>query len=231
MRRALFAIILVGAAFAGGAAINGPGLERLKALVKARIDAATAPPSPNPGPGFHRPDEPRRDVPAAPQVPLGDLLARDDPSPIPPPASLLSDAPPAATPPLIPPGDRTVIVAAAIDPPPVVAPPAGLPVLEPPSVTPPATPEDEPTASGPAPAAAPARDWPSIRRRMRVLGVSRYELEGTPEGRARFRCLIPLAGKRAVGQQFEGEGDDDLAAAEAALRRVALWRATEVTPP
>ena len=66
---------------------------------------------------------------------------------------------------------------------------------------------------------------------MRALGISRYEVDGEPGGRVRFRCLIPLAGRRAVGQQFEGEGDDDFQAAEAALRRVALWRATEMAPP
>ena len=77
----------------------------------------------------------------------------------------------------------------------------------------------------------PARDWADLRRRMRGLGISRYEVDGEPGGRARFRCLIPLAGRRAVAQQFEGEGDDDFQAAEAALRRVALWRATEMAPP
>ena len=70
-------------------------------------------------------------------------------------------------------------------------------------------------------------DWASLRSRMRELGVSRYWVEGEPNGPARFRCVIPLAGRRAVGQQFEAEGDDDIQAADAALRRVALWRATE----
>jgi hypothetical protein len=72
-----------------------------------------------------------------------------------------------------------------------------------------------------------ARDWPDVRRRLQALGVTRYWTEGEPNGAARFRCVIPLAGQRAVSQQFEGEGDDDLQAAEAALRRVALWKATE----
>ncbi|HEX8199653.1 MAG TPA: hypothetical protein VF590_04145, partial [Isosphaeraceae bacterium] len=72
----------------------------------------------------------------------------------------------------------------------------------------------------------PAGDWAALRRRMRELGVGRYWSEGRPDGPARFHCLIPLAGA-AVGQHIEAEGDDDLQAAEAALRRVALWRATE----
>jgi hypothetical protein len=64
---------------------------------------------------------------------------------------------------------------------------------------------------------------------MRALGVSRYGLDGDPGGRVRFHCVIPLAGGRAVGQHFEAEGKDDLEAALACLRRVALWRATEDT--
>ena len=38
-----------------------------------------------------------------------------------------------------------------------------------------------------------------------------------------------LAGKAAVGQQFEAEAGDELQAAEAALRRVVLWRAAGTT--
>jgi hypothetical protein len=64
---------------------------------------------------------------------------------------------------------------------------------------------------------------------MRELGVARYGIEGEPGGRVQFYCLIPLAGRRAVGQQFEAEGDDEIEAAQTALRRVALWRAT--APP
>jgi hypothetical protein len=74
---------------------------------------------------------------------------------------------------------------------------------------------------------APAGTWADVRRRLRELGASRYWLEGEPGGLARFRCVIPLAGQRAVAQQFEGEGDDDLQAAEIALRRIVLWRATQ----
>jgi hypothetical protein len=39
--------------------------------------------------------------------------------------------------------------------------------------------------------------------------------------------LIPLAGRQAVAQRFEAEGVDVLQAAQATLRRVALWRATQ----
>ncbi|AGA24685.1 hypothetical protein [Singulisphaera acidiphila] len=77
----------------------------------------------------------------------------------------------------------------------------------------------------------PPSDWAEIRRRMAALGVSRYGIEGEPNGKVRFHCVIPLAGRRAVAQQFEAEGDDELQAAEVALRRVALWRATENPGP
>jgi len=79
----------------------------------------------------------------------------------------------------------------------------------------------------PAPGARVPDDWAAMRRKMRVLGVARYGIEGEPDGRVRFHCIIPLAGRRAVGQQFEAEGADEIEAAQTALRRVALWRATE----
>lgn len=82
------------------------------------------------------------------------------------------------------------------------------------------------SADGDADPAAPA-DWTAVRETMRELGVSRYGIDGDPSGRVRFHCVIPLAGRRAVGQHFEAEGDDDLQAARAALKRVALWKATE----
>lgn len=77
----------------------------------------------------------------------------------------------------------------------------------------------------------PPSDWAEIRRRMAALGVSRYGIEGEPNGKVRFHCVIPLAGRRAVAQQFEAEGNDEFQAAEVALRRVALWRATENPGP
>jgi hypothetical protein len=62
------------------------------------------------------------------------------------------------------------------------------------------------------------------------LGVTRFWVEGEPGGSVRFRCTIPVAGERAVAQQFEAEGDDPLQAADTVLRRVALWRAARGTP-
>ena len=193
MRKVLFGLTLILAAFSGGAAVNGPGLAWLKAAIKARLLCSTTPTNPQPVETAHLPDAPR-DVPAARLPPLTLEPADRRPNP--------SDAIP-----LEPLG--TVVLP-----------------LEP-AITDPAI---APASRGPAPVPDGHRDWSEIRRRMRELGVTRYEVDGEPQGRSRFRCLIPLAGRRAVGQQFEGEGDDDYQAAEAALRRVSLWRATEMVP-
>jgi hypothetical protein len=39
--------------------------------------------------------------------------------------------------------------------------------------------------------------------------------------------VIPIAGRRAVGQHFEADGNDEIEAARTTLRRVVLWRATQ----
>jgi hypothetical protein len=70
-------------------------------------------------------------------------------------------------------------------------------------------------------------NWTAMRQRFQVLGITRYWIEGEPTGMVRFRCVVPHEGQKAISQQFEGEGADDFAAAEAALRRLALWKATE----
>jgi hypothetical protein len=70
-------------------------------------------------------------------------------------------------------------------------------------------------------------DWVILERKMQSLGVSQYTMKGEPGGRVVFSCMIPLAGRQAVTQQFESEGDDLVAAARATLRRISLWRATQ----
>jgi hypothetical protein len=103
--------------------------------------------------------------------------------------------------------------------PPGDAPP--LPSSVPKSVSPPQA------KSQPKLAMASGDDWEALHRRMQTLGVSRYTIEGQPTGRAVFSCLVPLAGHQAVAQRFEAEGEDAFRAAQAALRRLALWRATQ----
>ncbi len=223
MRKALFAILLVGAAFAGGAVMNGPGLERLKAVLRARLGSSDLPlVAAKDAAG---PKGPPKEVPAAPLPPLvpesrATPLVASTPRPDGP-------APKRADPE----ADGPAI---AVAPPPPRSAARPLDLVGPaPSPSPSGADAktDDPAVATASRSEPPARDWPDLRRRMRALGVSRYEVDGEPGGRSRFRCLIPLAGRRAVGQQFEGEGDDDFQAAEAALRRVSLWRATEMAPP
>lgn len=79
----------------------------------------------------------------------------------------------------------------------------------------------------PAPGRAGDENWGTLARKMQVLGISKFTIEGQPGGRVVFACLIPMAGRHAVSQRFEAEGEDAVAAARAALRRVALWRAAQ----
>lgn len=72
-------------------------------------------------------------------------------------------------------------------------------------------------------------DWVSLRRKLQSLGVTRYTIEGEPSGHVVFSCLIPLAGRQAVTQRFEAEGDNELQAAQGAIRRISLWRATRTS--
>ena len=91
---------------------------------------------------------------------------------------------------------------------------------------------EAPMAAGAGASTASAtQGWAQIRRKMADLGVSRYGFDGEPTGKVRFHCIIPVAGRRAVAQHFEAEGNDEMQAAELALRRVALWRATENPKP
>ena len=73
-------------------------------------------------------------------------------------------------------------------------------------------------------------EWSVLESKMQTLGVSRFMIEAEPGGRVVFSCLIPLAGRQAVAQRFEAEGDDIIQAARAALQRVGLWRATQAPP-
>jgi len=73
-------------------------------------------------------------------------------------------------------------------------------------------------------------EWALLERKMQTLGVSRFMIEAELGGRVMFSCLIPVAGRRAVSQRFEAEGDDMVEAAHAALRRIGLWRSTQAPP-
>lgn len=312
MRKALFAVVLVAASFAGGAVVNGPGLQWAQAMLlngasgdesasgdsappkvaesgptetipskpipslvvasqtgpapadkpaaAPKADVPSSPPeTPSPAPADGPAPEPKAPAPPeaialppegkAPEpLDLNALADSDKPSrPVPPkdPALALANAPaPAEMPqPLEPMEVAREPEGSRPEKPPAIVPWADAPGSAPAAAVPPrplqksgpagaeaskemSTPE---AVSGPAQGTLSA--WSDLRRKMADLGVSRYAIEGEPGGRVRFHCLIPLAGKRAVAQQFEAEGDDELQAASAALRRVALWRATENPGP
>ena len=216
MRKALLVIALIAASFAGGAVVNGHGLAWARKMVLGQgndgyvalrgDDLVKS----DPDPAKTRSDPPP-DVPSAPPKPLDEI-----PSPRPP-----VDAPEAPKPE----APEKVDIPAPPDPPKTEAPtPSPVPARNDPAVSNASLAREAETQ---APASDAPATWGDLRRRMKEMGVSRYWVEGEPGGQARFRCVIPVAGARAVAQHFEAEGDDDLQAADAALRRVALWRATE----
>lgn len=182
--------------------------------------AVPAPPAPEP---VDAPEAEAESVAAAESIPPLSSPRTDGTEPPAPPAA-------AAPPPL----DSSVAMASGIEtrqsgasrtgssawvdaPEPVPTPVAGPGPVEP-----------EPAGGQAAEPGGSGQDWELLHRRMRELGVSRYWIEGEPAaGIVRFRCVIPLAGAQAVGQQFEVEGRDEWQAATIALGRVALWKATE----
>ena len=80
---------------------------------------------------------------------------------------------------------------------------------------------------GQKPRASRNEDWMILERKMQSLGVTRYSVEGEPGGKVVFSCLIPMAGRQAITQRFEAEGDDLTQATRATLRRITLWRAAQ----
>ena len=67
-----------------------------------------------------------------------------------------------------------------------------------------------------------------LERKMQSLGVSRYTVEGEPGGRVVFSCLIPVAGRQASRNGLKPR-EMICSGARAALRRIALWRATQTS--
>ncbi len=215
MGKAFFAVVLIAAAFAGGLATNGPALARLQALTQGSPPKRANPPTPILD---SEPDAPSAEIPsAAPSsLALGDLHAPELP-PVRRPTPAKTDAA------LTQANRQTTTLDESEAPAPLD--PESLDIARAEPAPAPSRVEDTPARSL---AEVPANEgWDNLRRRMKTLGVARYWIEGEPEGPCRFRCLIPTAGGRAVSQHFEAEANDDLHAADAALRRVALWKSTE----
>jgi len=266
VRQFLLVIVLVGAAFAGGAVVSGPGFRwaqehlldymglkdggEIDALDLTSPQAATdpdAPPAPS-GPLVGQA------AVAAKSGPSQAKAATPLPAPAPPPtptqpfqetqaAASAAPAPPPETPPVVdppkaePPALLGALTSMLSPEPSAAAPaPAGSPAPEaapaPSTLDPGVAPSALPGAElAPSPTAGTAGDWSEVRRKLTAAGVTRYTIEGEPGGRVVFSCLIPLAGKQAVSQRFEAEGDDEFQAAQAVLKRINLWRASQPVAP
>ena len=256
LRHAVFVLVLIAAAFAGGAAINGPGIAWLQRnlIGGPTIIVDGAPPTGNPSRTARRlpsanPPPLRVDFDTKPAVPTkkAPLAAAPDSA-----GSLPPEAPgsPAARLLQLPEPAGPDLALAAARP---ATRPQPTPTLEGSDQAPPLDLPPDPVASASPPAPFPAksdpvarlastmggldtsaeatsgasRDWAEVRQRLKGLGVSRYTIDGEIDGRVRFSCVIPMDGLRAVGHHFEAEGDDEFQAIEATIRRITLWRATE----
>jgi hypothetical protein len=279
LRKALLAVALVGASFAGGAAVNGPGLRWALSLVggvpdedgsipilddelkKTRLDDSDlSVQSDSTDPKLTTRDVKDADAELEPDSkPKPDAVSLSEPepkdplpitkaqvrSPVPEPIDVPAPPPPLTSRPepdpatVADPSDPERPVPtdlSSTEPAPFSLPnsePDGATTAQPgepsrldPAVSP-AVHQPEPPEPLASPDAGNGPSWTDLGRRMADMGVSRYLIEGEPGGPARFRCTVPLPGQRAVAQQFEAEGDSALAAAESALKRVALWKATE----
>ncbi len=252
LRQAIFVLVLVGAAFVGGAVINGPGLAWLQRNLIGGptiiVDGSAPPteparpaktkrfPSANPPALPFNFDSASNPLPAPAPVPARPV----GPSPANPAVSLTPAAParPAAN--LLGLPDPTSPELASTPAPPATTTsgdPSPLPPLDLPGESTPAAKADPVArlastggqdAAPPAPA-NPGHDWTEIRLRLKALGVSRYTIDAELDGRVRFSCVIPVDGLRAVGHHFEADGDDEFQAIDATVRRIILWRATEPT--
>jgi hypothetical protein len=240
--RKLFLIVaLIGGAFAGGmAASNGPAVAWARSWVASQAkgivgEEVTLGPTEPPGSAAPAPVTASAPAPSG----MGAAPAATAPT-VPADGGEPKPSFPAAPLPLLATGGGAPAPMPASEPAPVPAPAAPSRAPDSPAAaatTPPAAAQPDPKVERTAGAtnlastsiSATTSDWPSLRRRLGELGVSRYGTEGVPGGVVRFWCLIPLAGQRAVGQQFEAEGDDEMQAAESALRRITLWRAMEAS--
>ncbi len=274
MRQAIFVVVMVAAAFLGGAVVNGPGLHWVQArlldymglqdggeIASIDLPQATSDPaephrlgiSPLAGQPNPQTTIPSVKSQAVKQSPTGFSAIKNSeqtlstPPGLEPPlesekvASMAigSGASPASGPSPAPldPSVGTALLASRS---PSLAQPGAVDQPRPAAISL----EIAPAASSPSPSSlrtlAPSStstrddanssgsspDWATLRRKMQSLGVTRYTIEGETGGRVVFWCLIPLAGRQAVSQRFEGEGDDEFHAAQAAIRRITLWRAT-----
>jgi hypothetical protein len=282
VRQFMLVVFLIGAAFAGGAVVNGPGLQwvqtrALRSLGLSNSGEITSVDlRPTSGTDLGKDEsglvKPEKDSMQAPLAPTPSLLT-DNNSPQEVPSTRPSSTRPRSKSKLDQSAPSRVEKRASPAPAEQSFMQVDAPVVEPPATDREVRPANNPSASGPSrsspdvppaildtlaallPSSPPSsnapsagspqqsaasaiksiaegrEDWMVLERKMQSLGVSRYTIEGEPGSRVVFSCLIPLAGRQAVTQRFEAEGDDLVQAARAALRRIALWRASQAPSP
>jgi hypothetical protein len=277
VRKAILVILLVGAAFLGGAFVNGPGLQWAQSRVfrliglnsVGEIAAVDLETSPSGETGADSTPIERLEIPAATpispvasedkaskkdpshktsELQLGSKSTKSNPSSDQSRQALLPSATSSrsvtkSSSGIIAPLDQDVILARGdsrpqssstgstapsstvkaatvlVDSLAGLLPPGENPL--PGSVSPPAQ------SSGRKPTRVANDDWTYLESKMQTLGVSRFTIEGKPGGSIVFACLIPVAGRQAVAERFEAEGDDVFRTAQSVLRRIVLWRATQ----
>jgi hypothetical protein len=69
--------------------------------------------------------------------------------------------------------------------------------------------------------------WARLESKMRALGVTRFKVEGEPNRHIKCTCLIPQPGLQTNSQWVEAEAEDLSQAVRDVLCRTALWRATQ----
>lgn len=211
MRKVLLVLLMIGASFAGGAAINGPGLDWARDRFHDYLSELFGTPI-EPAASSNKVQTARvDDEPAMPVAPVPELVVDDGPT-----IRHEAERPAAQV------AERPAEEPASL--------PISVPEVEPSSPPPAVAGKSDPAVARTAlipDSSTTADGWSSVRRRMQDLGVRQYWIEGQPSGLVRFRCVIPLAGKNAMAQYFEAEAADEFRAADAALRRVVLWKATE----
>ena len=84
-----------------------------------------------------------------------------------------------------------------------------------------------PLKTGSKPSVIADDEWAVVAGRMQSLGVTYFRACGRPRGPIIFVCLVPLAGDQLVTERFEAEADNIVQAAEATVQRIILWRAVQ----
>jgi hypothetical protein len=235
VRKGLLVVLMVAASFAGGSVINGPGLSWARGRFHDYLTEVFGSPgiqSSSDAVANEQDDEETETVAPAP-LPNFDLAALTERREASKPREKDKDKEAGEAPSSSSPAPASSAV-------PQPLPPLSLSSAEPtqarnapkvdPALTRASAPAPAPAADGPsAPIGRSEDPWAGIRKRLQDLKVRQYWVEGQPEGPVRFRCVVPVIGNgaNAVSQYFEAEGPDEVRAAEAVLRRITIWRATE----